>query len=124
MIGETLLHCDWAGHDAPGWAIGEIDAQITWNIHCSVPESGGTTVVFDRPWRASAERHLVEGSYGYAPQAVAGADAVRLEPRAGDLVLFNSRNFHKVEPCVGGGDRISVSSFVGRLPGSGLIAWS
>ncbi|MFG1889105.1 hypothetical protein ACGFIR_14705 [Micromonospora sp. NPDC049051] len=124
IIDEALLHCDWAPHDAPGWSIGSIDAQLTWNIYCSTPERGGATVVYNRPWTEDAEQFLIEGTYGYESQVVAGVSSLHIEPREADLILFNSRNFHRVEAGSGMGDRISVSSFIGRTTNSDLVAWS
>lgn len=123
VIGQGLLHCDWAPHDAPGWAIGAIDAQLTWNIYCQVPEQGGATAVYDRPWTDDAERMLIPGSYGYDEAVVSGRRCARIEPAPGELTLFNSRNFHAIEPSRGA-DRISVSSFAGRAPSGELLLWS
>jgi hypothetical protein len=124
IIGEALLHCDWAQHDAPGWAISAVNSQITWNLFCSVPAEGGATVVHNQPWNLDAERFRLEGSYGYDGAVVAGCGSVRIEPAEAALVLFNSRNFHRVEAGSGDGPRITVSSFIGRLPSGDLVAWS
>ncbi|MFI6044218.1 hypothetical protein ACIA8C_21485 [Nocardia sp. NPDC051321] len=122
VIRKGLLHCDWAPNDAPGWAIGSVDAQITWNVFCQVPESGGVTNVYNRPWDPDAEQSLVPDSYAYDASLVDGCAHVRIEPSPGELVLFNSRNFHSIESSEGV-ERISVSSFVGRI-GSDLVLWS
>ncbi|GGK72658.1 2OG-Fe(II)-dependent halogenase WelO5 family protein [Mangrovihabitans endophyticus] len=125
VIGEGLLHCDWAPHDAPStlWSIGAVNAQITWNVFCQMPRDGGVTVVYNRPWTAAAESFHIPDSYGYSDALVEGCDQVRIEPSVGDLVLFNSRNFHRIESGAGD-DRISVSSFIGRFPDSTLTLWS
>ncbi|MFD9698198.1 hypothetical protein [Lentzea sp. NPDC059081] len=123
MIREGLVHCDWAPHDAPGWSIGEIDAQITWNVYLQLPQDGGATYVYDRPWDESAEEHAIPDSYGYDDGLVADRARVRIEPAAGDLTFFNSRNFHAIERS-SGSDRISVSSFVGRHRDGRLVLWS
>lgn len=122
-ISLGLLHCDWAGLDAPSWAISKITAQITWNIYCQVPGEGGSTVIYNRPWDESAESHAIEDSYGYSDDVVVGSRSVRSEPRAGDLVLFNPRNFHRIESNTGA-RRLTVGSFVGRQPGGDLVLWS
>ncbi|SDT80505.1 2OG-Fe(II)-dependent halogenase WelO5 family protein [Actinoplanes derwentensis] len=124
IINEALLHCDWAPHDAPGWSIASVTGQITWNIYCNLAAEGGTTVVYRRGWDASAEEFAVDGSYGYDPRLVEGVPSVRIEPRQGDLTFFNSRNFHRVEASSPDARRISVSSFIGRMPSGDLIAWS
>ena len=124
LIDVALLHCDWAPAESPGWRIGSIDAQITWNLYCSTAETGGVTVVYRRPWTPDAEAHAVAGSYGYHSDLIRDVPAVRIEPRPADLVLFNSRNFHAVERSAGTMPRITVSSFLGRTPDRSVIAWS
>lgn len=125
VIGEGLLHCDWAPYDAPAeqWSIGRVSAQITWNIYCQMPSSGGATVVYNRPWTADAQAFQIPGSYGYREDLVSGREQLRIDPGECDLVLFNSRNFHRIESGVGAA-RLSVSSFVGRHADGSLVLWS
>ena len=123
VIGEALLHCDWAPMDAPTWAVGRIDAQVTWNVYCRLPDDGGTTTVYNRPWTPDLQAYQIPGSYGYRDAMVAGCESVTIEPATGDLVFFNSRNPHSVASGTGA-DRITVSSFVGRVPNSSLVLWS
>jgi hypothetical protein len=122
-ISLGLLHCDWAPFDAPAWAIGTVSAQVSWNVYCQVSSEGGATLVYDRPWNEVAQRCAIEGSYGYTDDVVAGCRSVRLAPVAGDLIMFNSRNFHRIEHS-SGGHRLSVSSFVGRQPDGDVVLWS
>ena len=65
-------------------------------------------------------------SYGLARDIVAGAPSLRYRPTAGDVVLFNTRNPHEVAggTAVGDGSRISIGSFVGRMPDGRLVMWS
>jgi hypothetical protein len=123
---QLLLHYDWAPVDGPNWAICHIAAQLTWNVFLQTGSSGGATIVYKRPWPdESDERYAVAGSYGFDSAAVKGADFVKLPPRVGDLVIFNSRNFHEVEETLDGTDRITVSSFVGLLESQNkLVFWS
>jgi hypothetical protein len=125
VIGEALLHCDWARFDAPAprWAIGAVNAQLTWNIYCQTRDSGGATFVYRRPWTPDAQQFQLPNSYGYDPGLIDGCDVLRIKPVNGDLVLFNSRNFHSIESGTGS-DRISVSSFVGRFDDGSLVLWS
>jgi hypothetical protein len=120
-----LLHYDWAPFDGPAWTISQISAQSTWNIFLQTG-LGGATVVYDRPWKnESDEIYAISGSYEYEHLAVKGAYSVRITPRAGDLILFNSRNFHEVEETKGEMERITVSSFIGLIEAHDkLIFWS
>lgn len=126
MINEALVHCDWAPLDASQWAIGDIDAQLAWNVYLQTPRRGGVTEIYNLPWTEMCELQKVSGSYGYKESLVGDAQSVRMKPVAGDLILFNSRNFHRVHPSAGDNpvDRISVSSFIGRKSDHSLVMWS
>jgi hypothetical protein len=119
---SALLHADFAPHDAPAWSIGAILAQLSWNVFLRTPDSGGTCIVHDRQWEVCDERHKGVESYGYDSSLVRFAGRCEIEPTVGDLVLFNSRNFHEVRPATG--DRITASSFIGLLPSGELVLWS
>jgi hypothetical protein len=45
---------------------------------------------------------------------------------AGDVVIFNTRNPHEISPGVAkpGGSRVSIGSFVGRMPDRSLVLWA
>jgi len=126
MSNPLLLHYDWAPVDGPTWTISHISAQITWNIYIQTPTTGGSTIVYNRPWRdESDERYAIPKSYEYDVAAVRGVDSVKILPQVGDLVLFNSRNFHEVKESQGETKRISVSSFIGLLKDQDkLVFWS
>jgi hypothetical protein len=123
VINETLIHCDWAPFDASSWTIGKINAQITWNIYCQMPDVGGTITVYNRPWTPATQRFQIPGSYGYREELIAGCESIEIQPMVGDLLFFNSRNPHRVNGGAGA-MRISVSSFVGRGDGESLVLWS
>lgn len=124
IINEALIHCDWAPYDAPGWAIGSISAQLTWNIYYTLTESGGETTIFKRPWTIDFEAFANTGDYGYSPTAVDGLDRRVVAPEQGELMIFNPRNPHCVSRAVGTGQRITASSFIGRMPSDRLVLWS
>lgn len=122
QIRTALLHVDWAPLDGPSWGIGDIDAQLAWNIYLKAPGAGGECIVHNRPWVWSDEELKIEGSYAYHDSTVADAQLLSLTPRVGDLVIFNSRNFHEVKSTTD--ERITVSSFIGRKPNGELWLWS
>ncbi|HEY1353511.1 MAG TPA: 2OG-Fe(II) oxygenase [Ktedonobacteraceae bacterium] len=125
IIGRTRLHFDWAPHDAQDWAIGRISAQLAWNIYLQASERGGTTRVYHRAWQHEDECYREPGSYAFDPALVQNAAYIEIAPRTGELVLFNSRNYHEVEKTEGARQRLSISSFVGLLkPGQRLALWS
>lgn len=124
VMKEALIHCDWAHHDAPSWAIGSISAQLTWNIYYTLAEGGGETTIFKRPWTVDLEAFANAEDYGYSPMAVDGFDRQVIAPGQGELMIFNPRNLHCVSRSLGTGQRIAASSFVGRMLSDRLVLWS
>ena len=118
----TQVHVDFAPGEQPGWEVDRVTHQLSWNLYLRVPPGmGGRTHIFHRQWDPSCNVYK-SGSYGYDPSVVEGIESASFQPVRGELVLFNTRNFHFVEPA--GGDRITVTSAIGRLPDDGLILWS
>lgn len=120
------LHADWAPLNAPHYAIGRIDAQLGWNFFAEELAEGGITIVHNAPWSPPVAAGEIPRSYGLDRAIVAGAPSMSYRPTAGDVVLFNTRNPHEVSggPAGGNAERISIGSFVGRLPDGQLVLWS
>ncbi|KAI6258694.1 hypothetical protein MCOR27_006008 [Pyricularia oryzae] len=89
---SALIHADYGAFDGPGWEIGRITAQLTWNLLLKEVR-GGESVVYRRPWRGPEDdaAFKVPGSYGYDPKVVQGAEFAVLPPKVGQLSLFNPR---------------------------------
>lgn len=115
------LHFDFAPFEARGWDIAKIQSQLSWNLYLNQP-SGGNLKVYNRFYNPEDEKLRVEGEYFYDRQIVANSEQFSYAPKVGDLVLFNSRNIHEVEPVTG--NRYSLSSFVGKTNDQSLILWS
>ncbi|WP_052743325.1 hypothetical protein [Pseudomonas veronii] len=89
--------------------------QLAWNLYLRVSDTkSGHTHIFDRQWRP-ADDTLKEGIYGYNTSVVANAEEAIFAPTVGEVVIFNTRNFHYVEPTEG--ERVSFTSAIGQLPG-------
>ena len=119
---RNRLHLDYGPNDGPDWTIGAVEAQIAWNLYLCAPADSGACVVYNRPWVPDDERFKVPDAPGYYESLVEGRQAKRMQPRAGDAILFNCRNFHEIEHASSA--RISMSAFVGRLSCSDFIIWS
>lgn len=83
-------------------------------------------MVYNKQWQPSIyEQYLLEGhsgSYGYSRTCVDGAQVTTIEPKACDLWLFNTRNFHEIMGS--SGPRITVSSFIGEMVQNKYALWS
>lgn len=119
---SVLLHADFAPYTAGTWSIQDVVAELAWNIYLSKPKSGGECEVFNRPWILRDNAHIVAQTYGYDGSVVAGAESLKIAPKAGELVLFNSRNFHQVLKAEG--RRVALGGHLGLLPDGRILAWS
>lgn len=117
----TLIHVDFAPAEQEGWCVGQVTHQLAWNLYLRTSGNGGKTHVFQRQWNPEHERYK-DGSYGYDPAVSQGSEKAAFEPRPGEVVLFNTRNFHYVDPTAD--ERITVTSALGRLSDRELIFWS
>ena len=116
VINAAMLHSDWAKRDAPGWENQRIKAQLGWNIYLQIGDNGGELVIYRRLWESADEVYKrTEGGYGYTDEVVSDAECVTISPDVGELVLFNSQNYHKVlsTNLTHDRERVSVSSFIG-----------
>jgi hypothetical protein len=120
------LHADWAPLNSPSYDIAQIDGQLGWNFFAESLLTGGYTTVHNRPWSPEAAPGEIPRSYGLDRESVAGAATFQYQASAGDVVLFNTRNPHEVAggAVAPGGSRVSIGSFIGRMPDRRLVLWS
>lgn len=96
--------------------------QLSWNLYLRISNhDDGKTHIFERQWNRDDDGYR-EGSYGYSSIVAKGASKATFMPRAGEVVLFNTRNFHYVDPTAG--ERVTVTSALGTLPNGEIIFWS
>ena len=120
---EAGLHADFVQIDAPDSAIADVVYQLAWNLYLTQPEAGGDCLVYDRLWEPDCESEKAEGSaLYYRKQVVEDCTKAIIRPRKGDLVMFNCRNLHEIEPC--SGERMAITSFIGCRPNGSLVMWS
>lgn len=118
----VLLHNDYALHDAAGWSIESVESQLSWNVYLKPPQAGGSCVLYDQSWEPADLVHRIPDSYGYDHGVLTTGKYEEILPLLGDLVIFNSRNYHEVMPS--NESRITMSSFIGQLPDSSIVFWS
>lgn len=128
QIPMAKLHMDFAALCAQGWDIGNVKQQLTFNLYLREPQVGGECLIFNRAWRLEDDEMLDEAqplsSYGYPAQLVEGARSECIRPEQGDIVLFNTRNFHEVAPSSGSVTRLSLTTFFGRVKPDEIVFWS
>lgn len=118
----TQLHVDYAPFEQFGWEVCTITAQLSWNLYLKFsPNSHGKTRIYDRQWQPGDKQYKLD-SYGYNDTVIADADMITFQPHVGDVFIFNTRNFHIVEPI--DGQRVTFTSAIGLLPNGEIILWS
>ncbi|MCB2002645.1 MAG: hypothetical protein KDH93_25770 [Rhodoferax sp.] len=120
------LHVDWAPVNSPDYAIGAIDGQLGWNFFAEELQSGGQTHVYNHPWDPRVNAGEIPVSYGLDRALTQGATSFTYNPTAGDVVIFNTRNPHEIAAGTPrpGGSRVSIGSFIGRMPDRSLVLWA
>ncbi|MBD2409427.1 hypothetical protein FACHB389_12940 [Nostoc calcicola FACHB-389] len=118
----TQIHIDFAPLEQSGWEVCTIIAQLSWTLYLKLsPNSHGKTCIYDRRWQPEDEQYKLD-SYGYSDTVIADADTIAFQPYVGDVLLFNTTNFHYVEPM--NGQRVAFTSMIGLLPSGEIIFWS
>ena len=122
----VALHADFAPFNSPAYCIGQIDAQLGWNFFAEGLPSGGDTTIYNAPWSPVMIPGEIPKSYDLPRELVAHAPSFTYDPTPGDVVIFNTRNPHEIAGGTPkpGGSRISIGSFVGRMPDQQLVLWS
>lgn len=122
------LHADYAPYQAPQLSVAEANAQLAWNFYAEVPDAeGGHTTIYNSPWTWTRARDgEVAENYPLDRALVDGAESFTFHPREGEVVIFNSRNPHEVVPVAepGDKDRITLATFIARMPDGDLHLWS
>ena len=122
------LHADYAPYQAPQLTVTTCTAQLAFNFYAEIPNSeGGHTTLHNSPWTWTRRQEgEIAENYPLARDQVEGAEPFTFKPCEGEVIIFNSRNPHEVIPVTAGKgkDRISMATFIGRMPTGDLRLWS
>ena len=97
-----------------------------WNFFAEELQSGGHTNVYNNPWNPPVVPGEIPKSYGLPRSLTEGVQRFTYRATAGDVVLFNTRNPHEIAAGAAqpGGSRVSIGSFIGRMPDRSLALWA
>src|SRR6201991_513694 len=122
--GHGRLHVDHApSHIRQPWAVTQIRRQLTWNIYYCMQGHGGELMIYDTIHTPHNERLKVPGEYYFPYDVLERDDRLRVMPAVGDLIIFNTQNFHEIFGTPDG-ERISQTSFIGLKQDGSLGLWS
>jgi 2-oxoglutarate-Fe(II)-dependent oxygenase superfamily protein len=109
--GEALPHTDVCGWDWPCADTEAVQAQLAINAYLTMAEVGGELELWDtRPTREHYD--AMRDGYGLQRALLSEASTV-LRPAAGEVIIFNASKIHAVRASTGGGERVTVSGFIG-----------
>ena len=118
----TLIHWDEVIREYPVDFLDRMPvAQLALNIFLSVPDQGGETAIWRKRWEPKDE--IYRTGFGYRSESVREKPRLLVAPKRGDVMLFDSRNFHAVQNSTEG-RRIALSFFIGLAGDGNLIVWS
>ena len=124
---ESTTHFDFAPHQLPGWQVAASEAQFAVVTYLQVPAEGGELTIFNRPWEQNVDEFNKDveekGPQGFEGHFLDEAESVLVAPNPGEMVVFNSRNFHKVEGMISQAARYSINSFM-SLSDDKLRLWN
>lgn len=127
MGAKSTLHFDYAPNQLPGWSASDADEQYGLVLYLQMPTEGGELTVYNRPWQPEDELHNNDigqkGTYGFTEDFLADTPYVTILPKAGDLVVFKTRNFHQVGEIKSDKPRLGLTTFMSLKDGS-LSLWS
>jgi hypothetical protein len=97
------VHCEQATN---------LISQLSGNIYLRLPPRGGDLNIWESSLsKLDYSQHKRLDSYGLDLDLNV-SEALRIVPREGDLIIFNSRMIHSVTSCEDG-ERITWSTFIG-----------
>ncbi|MET7718484.1 hypothetical protein [Streptomyces sp. NPDC005407] len=118
------LHFDDIVREIPGGLDATPMCQLAFNVHLSMPASGGESVIHQRRWRPSDELPENRDTYGYAEHIVSDEPRATVRAEVGDATFFDSRNYHLVRRNTSDGRRVTLSFFIGITGTGPLVIWS
>ena len=121
---EIMPHVDVLSHDIQKSFIAKsLQGQFAANIYLDVPKFGGELQIWDTGISINELNAIKEKDDYFVSREKLGPPAFTFKPCVGDLVIFNSRNFHAVAKCKE--KRAAMSTFIGyRGEYQPLTFWS
>ncbi len=127
MVQESSTHFDFAPQQLPGWQVARSQAQFAVITYLQMPEVGGGLTVYKRPWEPSDEEFNMDtaekGPNGFDKEFLNDDESITIVPNAGEMIVINSRNFHKVEGIISLVARYSINSFMSLIDNK-LYLWN
>lgn len=116
MLYKSTTHFDFAPKQLPGWWVAEAEAQFAVVTYLQLPGSGGALTVYNRQWQDADESYNKDikekGPQGFDGDFLKGIESVTVTPNPGEMIIFNSRNFHEVAAIESDKTRFSINSFM------------
>lgn len=127
----STTHFDYAPQQLPGWWISQAPTQFAVVTYLQVPGEGGELIIYNRQWEPEDEKHNNDvdekGPKGFQDDFLADEESITLRPNPGEMLIFNSRNFHGVKGIVSGARRLtrySINSFMSLSNDDRLYLWN
>lgn len=111
----------------PAYPFDNFITQLSANIYLQTPKSGGELEVWELKPSISVREAIRDPEYKYEgilDRNSLPSATLKIKPKVGELILFDSGRIHSVRPCQDG-PRVSMSMFIGyRSREKPLTYWS
>jgi hypothetical protein len=116
MRHESTTHFDYAPHQLDGWWVSGTEVQFAVVTYLQTSEEGGELTIYEHQWEENDDVYNKDinekGAQGFDDKFLKNSTAIKISPKEGDMIIFNSRNFHKVERVNSERIRLSINSFM------------
>lgn len=121
--GESLPHQDdvrWI-HQCPE-ELRRPKGQLAAILYLTVPQSGGELCLWDSSLTLQSYRELQGQNMFGIDWNLVSPPSVRLAPKAGEVIIFDSTKLHAVRPFAG--ERMTYICFAGITGGNKMSVWA
>jgi 2OG-Fe(II) oxygenase superfamily len=124
---ESTIHFDYAPHQLQKWWVAESEVQFAVVIYLQMPGTGGELTIYEHQWKESDDKYNKDidekGPKGFDETVLKNSNSVEIHPQEGDMIIFNSKHFHKVKKIDSDRTRLSINSFM-SLKNEKLYLWN
>ena len=117
------LHRDNSNFEMSEYSVSKLENQLSAILYLQSPTSGGNLSIFKKFWNKKDET-MRKPDFGYSLNVVKNIKQITIPPTTGNMVLFNPKLYHQIDPVYGVKSRITIGFFFGELTKKYLCSWA
>ena len=119
------VHKDNVRYEGKEYCLSDIDYQLSCVLHLQESENGGDLLIYNKQWKKEDEKFR-NIDFGYSSNLIASSECYKISNlNSGDLVIINTKYYHKVTKITGNTPRITLGMFLGVYrKDCKIVAWA